>query len=55
MYPIVDLLGGSDAESLLRGWQVAASGMVPLPQEDVISSPIMSLSVDSGRQGCCQL
>ena len=42
--------GGSDAESLMRGRQVAPSGMVPRPQEkDVISSPIMSMSVASGR------
>ena len=42
--------GGSDAESLLRGRQVAPSGMVPWPQEeDGISSPIMSVFVDSGR------
>ena len=41
--------GGSDVESLLRGRQVAPSGMVPRPQEDVISSPIMSVSVASGR------
>ena len=41
--------GGSDADSLLRGRQVAPSGMVPWPQEDdVISSPILSVSVASG-------
>ena len=40
---------GNDAESLMRGQKVAPSGMVPRPQEDVISSPIMSVSVDSGR------
>ena len=39
--------GGNDAESLLRGWQVAPSGIVPRPQEDVISSPIVSVSVAS--------
>ena len=43
-------IGGSDAESLMRGRQVAPSGMVPRPQEeDVISSPFMSVSVASGR------
>ena len=42
--------GESDAESLLRDRQVASSGMVPRPQEeDVISSPILSVSVASGR------
>ena len=42
--------GGSDAESLMRGRQVALSGTVPRPQEeDVISSPIMSVSVASSR------
>ena len=46
----MDLLGGSDAESLMRGWQVPPPGMVPRPHEDdVISSPIMSVSVASGR------
>ena len=40
---------GGDAESLLRGRQVAPSGMVPRPpQEDVIPSPLMSVSVASG-------
>ena len=45
----MDLLGGSDAESLMRGWQVAPSCMVPQPpQEDVIPSPLLSVSIASG-------
>ena len=48
--------GGSDAESLMRGRQVAPSGMVPRPQEEVvISSPIMSVSVTSGGFNLCWL
>ena len=40
--------GGSDAESLMRGRQITP-GMVPRPQEEVISSLIMSVSVASSR------
>ena len=38
--------GGSDGDNLMRGRQVTPSGVVPPPlEEDVISSPIMSMPV----------
>ena len=38
--------GGSDGDNLLRGRQVAPSGVVPPPlEDDVISSPIISMPV----------
>ena len=41
--------GGSDGDNLLRGRQVAPYGVVPPPlEEDIISSPVISMSVSVG-------